>query len=109
MAQRADVAVVGSGIVGLAFAWEAARRGKSVVLFERNPQPVGASIRNFGMIWPIGQRAGADHQRALRSRERWFELRDRAGIWVDECGSLHVAHDDAEDAVLREFVQLTPP
>ena len=109
MAQRADVAVVGGGIVGLAFAWEAARRGQSVVLFERSPQPIGASIRNFGMIWPIGQRPGSEYQRALRSRERWLELRDKAGVWVEECGSLHVAHEDDEDAVLSEFAQIAPP
>ena len=39
---RADVAVVGAGIVGLAFAWEAARRGRSVVLFDRTTAPLGA-------------------------------------------------------------------
>ena len=103
MSQQADVAVVGGGIVGLAFAWEAARRGKSVVLFERTTRAVGASVRNFGMIWPIGQPPGAGYARALRGRERWLELRDRAGIWVNECGSLHLAHEDDEDAVLAEF------
>lgn len=103
MSQRADVAVVGGGIVGLAFAWEAARRGKSVVLFDRSERPHGASVRNFGMVWPIGQPLGKAYSRAIRSRERWLELRDRAGLWVEECGSLHLAHADDEDAVLREF------
>jgi len=103
MTQRADVAVVGAGILGLAFAWEAARRGRSVVLFERGERATGASVRNFGMVWPIGQTVGEGYARALRSRERWLELGRRGVTWVSECGSLHLAHADDEDAVLREF------
>lgn len=107
--RRADVAVVGGGIVGLAFAWEAARRGKSVVLFDRTPKPQGASVRNFGMVWPIGQLPGEVYERALRSRARWLELKAQAGVWVSECGSLHVAHEADEDAVLQEFAELARP
>jgi FAD dependent oxidoreductase TIGR03364 len=106
MGNRADVAVVGGGIVGLAFAWEAARRGKSVVLFERGGLAQGASVRNFGMVWPIGQRPGEDYQLAMRSRERWLELRDLAGIPVRECGSIHAVYEDDENAVIREFAEL---
>lgn len=105
---RADVAVVGAGVVGLAFAWAAARRGFSVVLFDRTAKPQGASVRNFGMIWPIGQPPGADYDRALRSRARWLELRGAAGVWAAECGSVHAAHQDDEDAVLREFATVAP-
>ncbi|MCI0701049.1 MAG: FAD-dependent oxidoreductase, partial [Planctomycetia bacterium] len=107
--QRADVAVVGGGIVGLAFAWESARRGMSVVLFDRTARPQGASIRNFGMVWPIGQPPGEPYARALRSRERWLELKAKAGVWVSECGSLHAAYATDEDAVLREFVTAALP
>ena len=105
---RADVAVIGGGVVGLAFAWEAARRGKSVVLFERSTLAQAASVRNFGMIWPIGHMPGENYRLALRSRARWLELRDAAGVWVNECGSLHLAHADDEDAVLREFAEKAP-
>ncbi|MFM8271410.1 MAG: TIGR03364 family FAD-dependent oxidoreductase, partial [Gemmata sp.] len=45
---------------------------------------------------------------ALRSRARWLELRDKAGLWVAECGSLHVAHEADEDALLQEFAALAP-
>jgi len=105
---RADVAVVGGGIIGLAFAWEAARRGKTVVVFERHPLARGASVRNFGMVWPIGQPPGELYYRALRSRERWLELARAAGVSAEPCGSLHVAHEEDEARVIEEFADLAP-
>lgn len=106
--QHADVAVVGGGIVGLAFAWEAARRGESVVIFERAGRAAGASVRNFGMVWPIGQPPGPLHRLALRGRDRWLEFGRAAGVWVGECGSVHAAHADDERAVLEEFAAAAP-
>lgn len=106
MSLRADVAVVGAGIVGLAFAWEAARRGKRVVVFERSLLPSGASVRNFGMIWPIGQPTGLWHCRAMLSRDRWLELGEHTRIWVNPCGSVHAVYHADEWQVLQEFVAL---
>lgn len=108
-AKRVDTAVVGGGIVGLAHALAAARRGDRVVVFERDDFAAGASIRNFGMVWAVGQQRGAVYERALRSREVWREIAARTGMWAAETGSLHLAHHEDEVAVLEEFVATSAP
>lgn len=105
MTATCDVAIVGAGIVGLAHAWMAARRGLQVVVFERSPQARGASVRNFGMIWPIGQPAGDLHALAMNARTLWLELDQRGVVRAEQCGSLHLAHRDDEWAVLQEFAE----
>jgi D-hydroxyproline dehydrogenase subunit beta len=108
MVRRADVAVIGAGILGLAHAYVVARGGKRVVLFERNARACGASIRNFGMLWPIGQPAGEMHALALRSREIWLDALQAAKLNYRPLGSLHVAHRVDEAEVLREFAEVGP-
>ena len=101
-----EVAVIGGGIVGLAHAWRAASRGCRVVLLERTRIAEGASVKNFGMIWPIGQPAGERYETALQSREFWLQLGEQGVLQVEACGSLHLAHQADELAVLQEFCQL---
>lgn len=101
----ADIAVVGAGILGLAHAHEAARRGYRVVVFERNPRATGASIRNFGMVRPIGIAPGRLHDIALRSRQGWIDTAERAGFWHGKVGSVTVAYHEDEWSVLEEFAE----
>ncbi|MDX2146513.1 MAG: TIGR03364 family FAD-dependent oxidoreductase [Planctomycetota bacterium] len=100
-----DVVIVGAGILGLAHARAARERGLRVLVVERTGRPLGASIRNFGMVWVIGQPPGRLLERALRSRETWFRVAEQAGFWISPCGSLHLAYHEDEAQVIREFVE----
>jgi FAD dependent oxidoreductase TIGR03364 len=105
--KKYDVIVVGAGIVGLAHAYAAAKRGLSVGLFERTNPAVGASIRNFGQIWPVGK-YGKLFQRAMTSRDIWLEIAQSANLYCVEAGSLHLAYHDDELAVIEEFYERFP-
>ncbi len=96
--------VIGAGIIGLATARALAIRGYKVIVFERNERAVGASIRNFGMIWPIGQPTGPLFETAMLSRSIWKEICEEARIWHDEVGSMHMAYHDDELQAITEYV-----
>lgn len=108
VSRRYDVVVVGAGIVGLSQAYQAARRGLRTLVLDRGPAAQGASIRNFGMVWPIGQSAGVWHGVAMRSRAIWLEVYREAGLWHEACGSVHLVTREDEAAVLREFAGKAP-
>ncbi len=76
-----------------------------MVVFERNLKACGASVRNFGMLWPIGQPTGKMRNMALRSLEIWSSILDCSGLWYERTGSLHLAYREDEAQVLREFVR----
>ena len=100
-----DLAVVGAGIVGLGCALAAARRGKRVVVIDRDAQANGASVRNFGFITVTGQEGGAMWARARRSREVWAEVAEAADIPVLHRGLLLSARRPQSVAVLEAFLQ----
>ncbi|MEO6546361.1 MAG: TIGR03364 family FAD-dependent oxidoreductase [Ferruginibacter sp.] len=95
--------VIGAGIVGLATARALSLKGFAVKVFDRHRQAVGASIRNFGMIWPIGQPEGKFYDRAIRSRNVWKETCEGMGAWHEHLGSLHLAYHPDEMQVLTEL------
>ena len=82
--------VIGAGIVGLATARSLALKNYKVEVFERHPKAQGASVRNFGMVWPVGQPLGKLYERAIKSRSIWLEMAREGKIWHGETGRAHV-------------------
>ena len=103
MAKNHQVIVVGAGIVGLAIARSHAVRGHKVTLIEREEFTVGATIRNFGLYWPMGQPLGPRFNRAILSGKVWRELAKEAGVEMNNSGSLTLARSELEFRVLGEF------
>ena len=99
-----DVAIVGAGIVGLAHALAAARRGKRVVVIERDAFATGASIRNFGFVTVTGQEAGDCWSLARRSRDVWAEVARAARIPVLHDGLIVTARSPEAEAVIDAFL-----
>ncbi|RAN49418.1 FAD-dependent oxidoreductase [Herbaspirillum rubrisubalbicans] len=102
--QHFDLAVVGSGILGLAHAYAAVKRGLKVAVFERTGTPLGASVRNFGMGLVTGQPPGIMLDLARESRAIWLHLAARAHFSAREAGTLLFARSQAEHDVLVEFM-----
>ena len=110
--EHVDVAVVGGGVIGLAVAWRARRRGLSVRLLERGELGGGTSHVAAGMLAPVAEADPNERDLlalGLQSARRWAafasELEDVSGLEVGfrECGALVVARDsDEAEAVERE-------
>lgn len=105
MGRGFDVIVVGAGILGLAHAWAAARRGMSVLVLDRDAQANGASIRNFGFVTVTGQQAGLCWRRAMRTRDVWEEVAREAGIGIVHSGLAVLARRPESAAVLAAFTR----
>jgi FAD dependent oxidoreductase TIGR03364 len=105
--QQRRVVIVGGGVLGTMHAVHARRRGYHVVHLEREPEARGASVRNFGLVWVSGRKAGPELALALRARQLWEEISaDVPGTGFRPAGSLTVATTEAELRVMEEAVKL---
>lgn len=102
-ARQVDLLVVGAGILGLASALAARRRGLRVAVLERRARSLGASIRNFGFVTVSGQGPAAHWERARRSRAVWEEVAAAAGIPILQRGAWFLAQRPEAAAVLEAF------
>jgi glycine oxidase len=114
--QRADVIVVGAGIIGLAVAWRARERGLSVTVLERGRAAEGAAHVAAGMLAPVAEVefGGAGRtllELGLASSRLWAgfasELEEVSGAPVPLGGSetLFVARDQDEAAELERQLE----
>lgn len=97
--------VVGAGILGTMHALVAQRAGWEVVLVDRHPEPRGATVRNFGLVWVSGRAPGPELAAGLRARQLWEEIAAEApGVGFRPDGSLTAVSSPAALEVLEQVM-----
>jgi glycine oxidase len=113
--RKADVIVVGGGVIGLTCAWRAAQRGLDVVVLDASTPGSGATGVAAGMLAPVGElEFGEDRllELTLASAELYpgfvAELEEVSGSEVGyrRSGALHVALDRDESEEVRRRHEL---
>ena len=106
---RADVVVIGGGIIGVFTAYYLARRGVSVALVEKGLIGAEQSSRNWG--WCRQQNRDArELPMATKSLELWEQFAADSGedTGFTRCGLLYLSDDEAQIAgwaQWREFAK----
>ena len=110
-----DLIVAGGGVIGLACAWSAMRRGLRVVVVERAESTAGATRVAAGMLAPVGELQHGEEVLlemtvvAAEMYAEWAgEVEEASGrpTGYERLGSLHVALDRDEAADLRRRHEL---
>jgi glycine oxidase len=109
-----DVAIVGAGLIGAGIAYELAKRGARVTVYDRAEPARAASWAGAGMLAPFSEDLPDDAMLALcRASLAMYpdyarEVRERSGVdpKFERCGTLHVARTDDECAALHALAPI---
>jgi sarcosine oxidase subunit beta len=105
-AQKADVIIIGGGIMGAATAFFLRKRGMSVILLERGLIGQQASGTNFGNVRRMG-RPVEQLPLSNRSRETWLKFKELFGEDVELLlnGQLRVGFTPAHEERMAKYAQ----
>jgi FAD dependent oxidoreductase TIGR03364 len=101
--RKYDLVIVGAGVLGTFCAYHALKKGKSVLLLEKEAQPHEASIRNFGQIIPSGESIENGFAWGRKSLKIYKELQEDSAISLTKNGSWYIASTESEMAVMEEM------
>ena len=107
--EKADILIIGAGVVGLAIAKELGGRGKEVVLVEKNSSfgqetsSRNSEVIHGGMYYPTGTLKA---KLCVQGREILYDLCENNNIPYKKTGKLIVATEKKEIPVLEDILLL---
>ena len=104
---RADVVVIGGGVIGVMTAWHLRQRGLSVVLCEKGRVAGEQSSRNWGWVRQQGRDA-AELPIMMEASRMWDGLAAEAGadLGFRRTGVLYLANTDKDQAEHEAFFDM---
>jgi FAD dependent oxidoreductase TIGR03364 len=100
--KKYDLVVVGAGTLGTFHAYHALLKGKTVLLIEKDSEPIEATVRNFGQVVPSGQAFDTWFEYGRESLNIYKSIQAKTDITVRQNGSYYFASDDEEMTLLEE-------
>lgn len=100
-----DLIIVGSGILGTAHAYHAAKSGKKVLILEKDNYPVSSTVRNFGQAVTSGC-VGKWFEYGFRSQEIYRDIQSKFDISVRPNGTIYVASNEDEWMLCNELFDI---
>ena len=100
--KKYDLIVVGAGNLGTFHAYHALLKGKSVLMIEKDSEPMEATVRNFGQIVPSGQALDTWFEYGRESLGIYKDIHAKTDITVRQNGTYYFASDDQEMNLLEE-------
>ncbi|QTD36301.1 TIGR03364 family FAD-dependent oxidoreductase [Polaribacter batillariae] len=105
MNNKYDLIIVGGGILGTFYAFHALKKGLSVAILEKNSQPQGATVRNFGQVVPSGMNQKWQNY-GRRSLEIYKFIQQEFDISIRQNGTVYIASNDEEIQLIEELYQI---
>ncbi|WP_353173058.1 NAD(P)/FAD-dependent oxidoreductase [Paracandidimonas soli] len=104
MSSKLDVAIIGGGIIGVSCAYELAKQGLQVAVFEKGTLGCEQSSRNWGWIRVVDRHL-AEVPLALRAQELWRSLQQQIDVGYRETGLLYLQENEDDHAGHQRWLE----
>ena len=107
MPSKADVIVIGGGVIGSSVAYHLSKRRVGVLLVEKKGLVSGTSGACDGLVYLQSKRPGAHLKLAMESRKRFDSLQEELGMDIEfrSHGGMVVVEKQEELEAMRLFVE----
>lgn len=105
MNHKTDLIIIGGGVLGTFHALHALKNGFSVTLFEKDKQPLSATVRNFGQLVPSGMDLKWQNY-GRESLQLYNEIQQEIDLTIRTNGTVYIASNEEEMLLLEELAQI---
>lgn len=102
MKKKYDLVIIGGGVLGAFHALHAIEKGLKVAVIEKDSQPIGATVRNFGQIVPSGMNTKWQNY-GRESLKIYNSIQNNFDISIRKNGSVYLASNNEEVQLLEEL------